>query len=95
MAELIIDSGGRSNWVRTTDGKLYPAPQGEYGVAWGYGGSGYGPLVERLLDDINTPPLDKWIQPSDNGLTMLSKQDVPNGTVFSRGELETARWRRR
>lgn len=93
LAELIIDGGGHHNWVRTADHTLYPAPQGDYDVSWGYGGSGYAPLVERLLDDINTPPIDRWIDPPGNGLTKLSRQAVPNGTVFTRDQLEQARRR--
>jgi hypothetical protein len=91
LDELIIDGDGHANWIRVADGTLYPAPGGEYDVAWGYGGSGYGPLVERLLDDITAPPIDRWIDPSPNKLTALTKKAVPNGTVFTRAELETAR----
>ncbi|KOV84651.1 hypothetical protein ADL03_15290 [Nocardia sp. NRRL S-836] len=91
LAELVIDGGGDANWVRVADGTLYPAPGGEYGVSWGYSGSGYGPLVERLLDDITSPPIDSWIEPSPNELTSLSKRKVPSGTVFTRAELEAAR----
>lgn len=93
LAELIIDCGGHSLWVRTEDGTLYPAPGGEYDVAWGYSGSYVAPLIERLLDDINTPPLDSPERPKDNGLTSLTKHDVPDGTVFTRQQLEEARRR--
>lgn len=91
LAELIIDNGGHSLWVRTADGTLYPAPGGRYGVAWGYSGSIIGPLIERLLDNVNAEPIDSPERPKHNGLTKLTKSDVPNGTVFTRAELEAAR----
>ncbi|WP_189160626.1 hypothetical protein [Lentzea pudingi] len=91
LAELIIDGDGHGNWIRVTDGTLYPAPAGEYDVSWGYRGSGYGPLVERLLDDITTPPIDRWIDPSHTELTALTKTKMNNGTVLTRAQLETAR----
>jgi hypothetical protein len=90
LAELIVEADGHPVWVRTDDGVLYPAPQGDYGVAWGYEGSGYAPLVERLLDDISAPALDRWITPRDNGLTRLTRAEVHQTQVFTRAELETA-----
>lgn len=93
LAELIIDNGGHSLWIRTGDGTLYPAPGGRYDVAWGGSGSYIGPLIERLLDNVNTEPLDSVEARKDNGLTKLTKKDVPNGTVFTRAELEAARRR--
>jgi hypothetical protein len=51
------------------------------------------PLVERLLDDINSAPIDRPEMPKDNELTRLTKKDVPNGTVFTRQQLENARRR--
>lgn len=93
LAELIIDGDGHYNWIRVADGTLYPAPGGEYDVSWGYSGSGFGPLVERLLDDITSPPIDRWVDPSSNELTALTKSPMPNGTVLTRAQLETARRR--
>lgn len=93
LAELIVDQDGHSLWVRTEDRTLYPAPAGEYGVAWGYSGSVAAPLVERLLDDINTEPLDKSESPAANGLSALTRRKTPSGTVFTRAELEEARRR--
>lgn len=93
LVELIVDCGGQSLWVRTEDGTLYPAPGGEYGVAWGYLGSMIAPLVERLLDDINTAPIDEPEKPADTELTRWTKKTVPSGTVFTRRQLEKARRR--
>ncbi|MFC0430030.1 hypothetical protein [Kutzneria buriramensis] len=62
-------------------------------MAWGYSGSYIAPLIERLLDNVNTEPIDLPEAPQGNGLTKLTKKDVPNGTVFSRAELEAARRR--
>uniref|UniRef100_UPI003F49431B hypothetical protein n=1 Tax=Actinokineospora sp. CA-119265 TaxID=3239890 RepID=UPI003F49431B len=98
LAAVTVDHDGHFLWVRTADGILCPAPGGHYGVAWGYQGSGIGPLIERLLDDITTEPIDHWVDPSPNELTHLTLDPVPNGTTYTRAQLETARakpWQRR
>jgi hypothetical protein len=90
LAEWIVDADGDKSWIRTEDGTLYPAPVGNRDVCWGHDGF-IAPLVERLLDDINAEPLDQAIAPSHNQLTPLTQRKVPNGTVFTRAELQDAR----
>ncbi|MGH3945416.1 MAG: hypothetical protein ACRDSI_10280 [Pseudonocardiaceae bacterium] len=91
MAEITFD---RPIWVRTEDGRLYPAPKDSYwGLNWGYPGSGPGSLallIYRLLDDINARGADHATGASA-GLEELTQIDWPPGTVFTRAQLEAAR----
>jgi hypothetical protein len=96
MAELILD---RPVWVRTEDGKVYPAPQDAYyGTSWGYAGSGPAALalmIHRLLDDITAQAADD-IGGAPPTLELLTQVDLPEGTVLTREQLEAARegrWR--
>ncbi|KAB1943167.1 helix-turn-helix domain-containing protein [Micromonospora sp. ALFpr18c] len=91
LAELILDG---PVWIRTSDGKLYPAPRDSYfGLGWGYGGSGPGSLallVDALLDDINAQaPAD--ITGAPEGLEALLSRKLPDRTVLTRAHLEAAR----
>ncbi|WP_152748294.1 hypothetical protein [Micromonospora sp. RV43] len=91
LAELILDG---PVWIRTTDGKIYPAPRDSYfGLGWGYGGSGPGSLallVDALLDDINAQaPAD--INGAPEGLEALLSRKLPDRTVLTRAQLEAAR----
>lgn len=92
LAEVIFD---RPIWIRTEDGRLYPAPKDSYwGLNWGYpGGSGPGSLallIYRLLDDINARGADNATG-APAGLEKLTQIDWPRGTVFTRAQLEAAR----
>ncbi|MGH3480390.1 MAG: hypothetical protein ACRDQD_26590, partial [Nocardioidaceae bacterium] len=88
MAEITFD---RPIWVRTEDGRLYPAPKDSYwGLNWGYPGSGPGSLallIYRLLDDINARGADHATGASA-GLEELTQIDWRPGTVFTRAQLE-------
>lgn len=92
LAELIL---GHPVWVRTEDGTLYPAPQDHYcGIGWGYRG-GDSPaalafLIHRLLDDITAPAADGTGR-APAGLEQLTETRWPDGTVFTRRQLEDAR----
>ncbi|MGC4808656.1 hypothetical protein [Micromonospora sp. DT233] len=91
LAELILDG---PVWIRTADGKVYPAPRDSYyGINWGYGGSGPGSLallVDALLDDINAQaPAD--INGAPEGLEALLSRKLPDRTVLTRAQLEAAR----
>ncbi|MEU1813404.1 hypothetical protein [Micromonospora aurantiaca (nom. illeg.)] len=91
LAELILDG---PVWIRTADGKVYPAPRDSYfGLGWGYGGSGPGALallVDALLDDINAQaPAD--IDGAPEGLEALLSRKLPDRTVLTRAQLEAAR----
>ncbi|SCL21339.1 hypothetical protein [Micromonospora aurantiaca (nom. illeg.)] len=91
LAELILDG---PVWIRTSDGKIYPAPRDSYyGISWGYPGSGPGSLallVDVLLDDINAQaPAD--INGAPEGLEALLSRKLPDRTVLTRAQLEAAR----
>ncbi|MGH3601891.1 MAG: hypothetical protein ACRDQH_16705, partial [Pseudonocardiaceae bacterium] len=92
LAKVIFD---RPIWVRTADGRLYPAPKDSYwGLNYGYlGGCGPGSfalLIHRLLADINAPGADNATG-APAGLEELTQVDWPRGTVFTRAQLEAAR----
>ncbi len=91
LAEIIFD---RPIWVRTADGRLYPAPKDSYwGLSWGYPGSGPGSLallISRLLDNVTARGADNATGAPD-GLEELTQIDWPPGTVFTRAQLEAAR----
>ncbi|MFI7080979.1 hypothetical protein ACIBO1_27110 [Micromonospora sp. NPDC049903] len=91
LAELILDG---PVWIRTADGKIYPAPRDSYyGISWGYGGSGPGSLallVDALLDDINAQA-PAGINGAPEGLEALLSRKLPNRTVLTRAQLEAAR----
>lgn len=80
--------------MRDEDGTLYLAPRDNYyGLAWGYGDSGPGTLallVHRLLDDINAAAADS-INGAPETLEKFTQTDWPEGTVFTRAQLEAAR----
>ncbi|MCX4452894.1 hypothetical protein OOK58_12445 [Streptomyces sp. NBC_01728] len=97
LAELILDS---TVWIRTDDGILHIAPQpgGGQVVTWGYSGGGPGclmVLIQRMLlnaaSDMevrNDADYDWRSAPSR--LQELVSTSWPNGTVFTRAELEEA-----
>ena len=91
LAELILDG---PVWIRTADGKIYPAPRDSYyGISWGYGGSGPGSLallVNALLDDINAQAPAE-INGAPEGLEALLSRKLPDRTVLTRAQLEAAR----
>jgi len=91
LAEVILDS---PIWVRTEDGRLYPAPKHSYfGLSWGYGGSGPGSLallINRLLDDITARGADNN-HGAPEGLEELTENQWPRGTVLTRAQMEAAR----
>lgn len=91
LAQVIFD---RPIWVRTEDGRLYPAPKHSYwGLNWGYPGSGPGSLallIYRLLDNITARGADTATG-APAGLEELTQIDWPRGTVFTRAQLEAAR----
>ncbi|MEW2385738.1 hypothetical protein AB0873_27115 [Micromonospora sp. NPDC047707] len=90
LSELILDD---EVWIRTADHRLFLAPLGDYGgVSWGYSGTGpsmLAALVDRLLDDISSPAIVEVDGPA--GLEELFEIKHPDGTVFTRTELERAR----
>lgn len=91
LAQVILD---RPIWVRTEDGRLYPAPKDSYwGLSWGYPGSGPGSLallISRLLENITARGADNATG-APAGLEKLTQIDWARGTVFTRVQLEAAR----
>lgn len=81
-------------WIRTADGKLYPAPRdSSTGISWGYHGSGPGTLallIDALLTDINAKAPDN-INGAPAGLEELFSRKLPDGTLLTRAQLEAAR----
>ncbi|MGH3775173.1 MAG: hypothetical protein ACRDRR_05455 [Pseudonocardiaceae bacterium] len=90
LADVIFD---RPIWVRTEDGRLYPAPKDSYwGLNWGYPGSGPGSLallISRLLDNVTARGADNAAG-APAGLEELTQTRWPRGTVFTRAQLEAA-----
>jgi hypothetical protein len=81
-------------WVRLADGTVHLAPRRDApGISWGYAGSGTSTLallLAQLLDDITAPAPDRF-HGGGPGLEKLLTTDWPNGTTFTRADLETAR----
>ncbi|MFI5782560.1 hypothetical protein [Nocardia sp. NPDC051570] len=63
------------------------------GISWGYAGGGTSILVlliTRLLDDITAPAADD-VSRGPAGLEKLLQTAWPDGTTFTRAELDAAR----
>ncbi|WP_326943743.1 hypothetical protein OG439_27720 [Amycolatopsis sp. NBC_01307] len=91
LAEVVLED---PIWVRVADGTLHLAPRHNYfGINWGYGGSGPGSLallLDRLLRDISAPAAD-GINGAADGLEKFTQVKWPNGSIFTREQLEAAR----
>jgi hypothetical protein len=93
LSEVIL--GEETVWIRTADGRVWLAPEiaGE-GLNYGYEGSGpiaLARLVDRLLDDITSPPVTDY-EPPNEGLLALTVSAPQDGvTVYKRGQLLAAR----
>lgn len=90
-----VTLGGHTVWIRTADNRLWLAPAVEgHGLSWGYGGGGPTALtilLERLLDDITSPPVTRYSRLSD-GLFALIRSTSRNGvTTYTRAQLLAAR----
>ncbi|MBB5120831.1 hypothetical protein [Streptomyces eurocidicus] len=95
LTELILDS---TVWIRTKDGLLHIAPQPGAGqvATWGYTGGGPGQLMVLIQRMLRDPMSDmesrdesdySWNN-SPPALQELVSTSWPNGTVFTRAQLE-------
>lgn len=96
LAEVTL-GGGYTVWIRTEDGRLWLAPYvAGTGLSWGYSGGGphaLARLLDRLLDDITTPPVTAGDRKQPNkGLMALVESAPQDGvTVYKRAQLLAAR----
>jgi hypothetical protein len=85
---------GTPIWIRLADGNVHLAPRRDApGISWGYAGSGtrsLALLLTRLLDDITSPAADQ-VHGGAAGLERLLQAPWPEGTTFTRPELDAAR----
>jgi hypothetical protein len=85
---------GSTVWIRTSDGGLWLAPSlPGHGLSWGYSGGGpyaLAALLDRLLDDITSPPVSGGEQPSVLD-TLIQATPQQGTTTYTRAQLQTAR----
>ncbi|MBF6227140.1 hypothetical protein IU470_18770 [Nocardia abscessus] len=85
---------GSPIWVRLADATVHLAPRRDTpGISWGYCGSGTSTLallIARLLDDITAPAADQ-LYGGGAGLENLLQAAWPEGTTFTRTDLDAAR----
>ncbi|WP_280381392.1 hypothetical protein [Nocardia wallacei] len=80
-------------WIRVETGELFMAPRGpQYGLAWGYHGTGpriLAQLLHRLLTDTTTSGMFHFDEVPAGILALI--QGASEGARFSRADLEAAR----
>ena len=92
LSEVILSDD--TVWIRTSDDDLWLAPfVPGIGLSWGYSGGGpaaLATLLDRLLDDITSPPVTMYDPPP--GLDSLIEATPQNGTtIYNRAQLLAAR----
>jgi hypothetical protein len=92
LSEVILSDD--TVWIRTSDGDMWLAPfLPGVGLSWGYSGGGpaaLATLLDRLLDDITSPPVARY-DPSP-GLDSLIEATPEDGTTtYNRAQLLAAR----
>jgi len=92
LSEVILSDD--TVWIRTSDGGLWLAPfLPGVGLSWGYSGGGpaaLATLLDRLLDDITSPPVARYEPPP--GLESLIEATPQDGTTtYNRAQLLAAR----
>lgn len=90
-----VTLSGDTVWIRTSDGSLWLAPSlPGHGLSWGYSGGGphaLAALLDRLLDDITSPPIAGYDDPPP-GLESLIEATPQEGTTrYNRAQLLAAR----
>lgn len=93
LSEVVL--GGHTVWVRTSDGGLWLAPEvSGHGLSWGYSGGGptaLAQLLDRLLDDIMSPPVNDYRPPPDGLLSLIEASPQDTVTTYKRAQLLAAR----
>jgi hypothetical protein len=90
-----VTLSGETAWIRTSDGGLWIAPSlPGHGLSWGYSGGGphaLTALLDRLLDDITSPPVAAYpdLPPGLESLIEATPQD--GTTTYNRAQLLAAR----
>jgi hypothetical protein len=93
MSQVILS--GSTVWIRTSDGGLWLAPSlPGRGLSWGYSGGGphaLTALLDRLLDDITSPPMSTYddVPPGLESLIEATPQE--GTTTYDRDQLLAAR----
>src|ERR1035441_5262144 len=90
-----VTLSGETVWIRTSDGGLWIAPSlPGHGLSWGYSGGGphaLTALLDRLLDDITSPPIAVYPD-IPSGLESLIEATPQDGTTtYNRSQLLAAR----
>jgi hypothetical protein len=94
LSEVILSDN--TVWIRTSDSGLWLAPELRCrGISWGYSGSGpltLATLLDRLLNDITSPPVSTYKGPPPRGLESLLEATPREGTtIYNRAQLLAAR----
>jgi hypothetical protein len=94
LSEVVLS--GDTIWIRTSDGGLWLTPELHApGISWGYSGSGpltLATLLDRLLNDITSPPVTTYEGPPPPGLESLLEATPQEGTtIYNRAQLLAAR----
>jgi hypothetical protein len=92
LSEVILSDD--TVWIRTSDGGLWLAPfLPGVGLSWGYSGGGpaaLATLLDRLLDDITSPPVARY-DPIPSLESLLEATPRDGTTTYNRAQLLAAR----
>lgn len=90
-----VTLGGHTVWIRTADNRLWLAPAiAGHGLSWGYSGGGptaLAALLDRLLDDITSPPVTRYSRLSNGLFSLIRSTPKDDVTTYSRAQLLAAR----
>lgn len=93
LSEVILSR--QTVWIRTSDGGLWLAPSlPGRGLSWGYSGSGpiaLSEFLDRLLDDITSPPVSDYNEPPAGLLSLIKATPKDGTTTYNRAQLLAAR----
>lgn len=82
-------------WIRTSDSGLWLAPSlPGRGLSWGYSGGGphaLAMLLDRLLDDITSPPVSTYGDPPSGLESLIEATPQEGTTTYNRAQLLAAR----
>jgi hypothetical protein len=90
-----VSLSGETAWIRTGDGGLWLAPSlPGRGLRWGSRGAGplaLASLLDRLLDDITSPPVSGCGNPPPGLLSLIQATPREGTTTYNRAQLLAAR----